>query len=105
MENDTNRNDIVEYDDESEVEREAISTKERISTPVMTKYEKCRIIGARATQLAMGADPLISDTQGFTDPLDIAELELKAKKIPIVVRRFLPDESYEDWDIKDLIIK
>ena len=31
------------------------------------------------------------------DPLEIAMKELKAKKIPIVIRRYLPDHSYEDW--------
>jgi len=38
-----------------------------------------------------------------TDPLKIAMLELKEGKIPIIVRRYLPDGSFEDWAAKDLI--
>ena len=39
-----------------------------------------------------------------TDPLQIALKELRARKIPITVRRFLPDSSYEDWNVDELII-
>lgn len=45
------------------------------------------------------------DNEGETDPLEIARKELRARKIPIVVRRYLPDGSYEDWSIEDLIIE
>ncbi len=44
------------------------------------------------------------DPQGESDPLEIARKELKARKIPIVVRRYLPDNSYEDWRMSELII-
>ena len=45
----------------------------------------------------MGA-PVLVDVGSETDPLQIAMKELKQKKIPIIIRRFLPDgESYEDW--------
>jgi hypothetical protein len=46
--------------------------------------------------------PILVDRGGETDPLAIARLELKAKRIPLVVRRFLPDGSYEDWHVKEL---
>jgi len=39
-----------------------------------------------------------------TDPITIAEKELRDKKIPFIIRRYLPDGSYEDWPIEDLII-
>ena len=38
------------------------------------------------------------------DPLKIAIKELKEKKIPINVRRYLPDNSYEDWSVDELTI-
>ena len=41
--------------------------------------------------------------RGETDPLQIA-LEARARKIPITIRRFLPDGSYEDWNVDELII-
>ena len=44
------------------------------------------------------------DLDGETDPLRIAEKELRERKIPIIIRRFLPDGSHEDWSIDELII-
>ncbi len=52
-----------------------------------TKFEKARIIGARALQLAYGAPPLIKVPEGVSDPLALAELEFKEEVIPIVVLR------------------
>jgi DNA-directed RNA polymerase I, II, and III subunit RPABC2 len=39
-----------------------------------------------------------------TDPLVIAEKELREKKVPFVVRRYLPDGSYEDWKVDELML-
>jgi len=52
-----------------------------------TKFEKARIIGARALQLAYGAPPLIKVPEGTTDPLDLAELEFEKGVIPITIIR------------------
>lgn len=77
---------------------------ERITTPFMTKYERARILGTRALQLSMNA-PVMVELEGLTDPLEIAKRELKAGKIPMIIRRYLPDGSYEDWSIDELIIR
>lgn len=69
----------------------------------MTKYERARVLGTRALQIAMCA-PVMVELDGETDPLQIAMKELKQRKIPIVIRRYLPDHSYEDWGIDELII-
>ncbi|XP_033229707.1 DNA-directed RNA polymerases I, II, and III subunit RPABC2 [Belonocnema kinseyi] len=66
-------------------------------------YERARVLGTRALQIAMCA-PVMVELEGETDPLQIAMKELKQRKIPIVIRRFLPDNSYEDWGIDELII-
>ena len=44
------------------------------------------------------------EIEGETDPLKISGRELVERKIPIIIRRFLPDGSYEDWGIEELII-
>lgn len=75
----------------------------RITTPYMTKYERARVLGTRALQISMGA-PVMVELEGQTDPLQIAMKELKARKIPIIIRRYLPDGSHEDWAIDELII-
>ena len=41
--------------------------------------------------------PVLVPLEGESDPLEIAMKELSAHKIPLIVRRFLPDGSYEDW--------
>lgn len=75
----------------------------RITTPYMTKYERARVLGTRALQIAMCA-PVMVELEGETDPLQIAMKELKLRKIPIIIRRYLPDGSFEDWGIDELII-
>lgn len=52
-----------------------------------TKYEKARIIGARALQIAMGAPVIIDTPEGMTDPIDIALLEFEKKVTPLTVIR------------------
>ncbi|GAA5934378.1 hypothetical protein JCM21900_001801 [Sporobolomyces salmonicolor] len=78
------------------------ANKERVTTPYMTKYERARILGTRALQISMNA-PVLVPLEGESDPLQIAMKELAAKKIPLVVRRFLPDGSYEDWLVSELL--
>ncbi len=50
-----------------------------------TKFEKARIIGARALQLAYGAPPLIKVPAGMINPIDLAELEFDKRVIPITI--------------------
>ncbi|CAM9102711.1 unnamed protein product [Choristocarpus tenellus] len=76
---------------------------DRVTTKYMTKYERARILGTRALQISMNA-PVMVDIENETDPLKIAMKELREKKIPIKIRRYLPDGSHEDWSIDELII-
>lgn len=75
---------------------------QRTTTPYMTKYERARILGTRALQISMNA-PVLVDIEGETDPLQIAIKELNQKKIPLIIRRYLPDGSYEDWTCEELL--
>lgn len=76
---------------------------ERFTTRYLTKYERARVLGTRALQISMNA-PLLVDIDGETDPLKIAEKELIERKIPIIIRRYLPDGSHEDWSVNELIV-
>lgn len=76
---------------------------ERITTRYLTKYERARVLGTRALQISMNA-PVMVDLDGETDPLRIAEKELRERKIPIIIRRYLPDGSHEDWSVDELIV-
>ncbi|TAQ84135.1 hypothetical protein B7494_g7541 [Chlorociboria aeruginascens] len=79
-----------------------IPADQRTTTKYMTKYEKARILGTRALQISMNA-PVLVDLEGETDPLQIAIKELKEKKIPLIVRRYMPDGWYEDWTCEELL--
>jgi DNA-directed RNA polymerase I, II, and III subunit RPABC2 len=46
--------------------------------------------------------PTLVDLEGETDPLQIAHKELREGKIPLIIRRYLPDGSYEDWSVGEL---
>lgn len=81
----------------------AIPREERTTTPYMTKYERARVLGTRALQISMNA-PVLVDLEGETDPLQIALKELAARRIPLVIRRYLPDGSFEDWSCDELIV-
>ena len=92
---------------------------------ISARYERARVLGTRALQIAMCA-PVMVELEGETDPLVIAQKELKQRKvdhvffnlesifvppncphylqIPIIIRRYMPDGSFEDWSIQDLII-
>jgi len=75
----------------------------RIGPPWLTKYEKARIIGARALQLALGAPPLVPvEELPYKDPIKIAEEELRRKLIPMIIRRWLPSGDYQDIPLKYL---
>ncbi|GJJ78672.1 DNA-directed RNA polymerases I, II, and III subunit RPABC2 [Entomortierella parvispora] len=81
----------------------AVAKEDRTTTPYMTKYERARILGARALQISMNA-PVLVDLEGESDALNIAMKELNNKMIPLIVRRYLPDNTYEDWEVSEMIL-
>ena len=72
--------------------------------PYLTKYEKARILGQRAKQIESGAKPFVNIPETIIDGYIIAELELKEKKIPFIIRRPIPGGGCEYWHLKDLEI-
>ncbi len=77
--------------------------KVRIGPPWLTRFERARIVGARALQLSLGAPPLIPLSENLKDPISIAKAELEAKALPISIRRILPTGEYEDIPINVLL--
>jgi len=64
--------------------------------PTLTRFEKARIMGARALQLSLGAPIFIEIPKNATTSLEIAMEELKQRVIPIVIKRTLPNEDYQN---------
>ena len=67
-----------------------------IGPPMLTRFEKARIMGARALQLSLGAPVFIEIPKNATTSLEIAMEELKQKVIPIVIKRTLPNGDYQN---------
>jgi DNA-directed RNA polymerase subunit K/omega len=79
--------------------------KLELPTPLtlpLTKYERSRIIGARALQISLGAPVLVSASPGLADPIKMAEAELKANALPITIRRKLPGGKRENIPLSKL---
>lgn len=57
-----------------------------------TRFEKARIIGARALQLSMGAPPLIETPEELRDPVKVALMEFDVDAVPLTVQRTRPRE-------------
>ena len=77
---------------------EIINKKGLVSTgpPSLTRFEKARIMGARALQLSLGAPSFIKIPKNATTSLDIAMEELNKRVIPIIIKRTLPNGNYEN---------
>jgi DNA-directed RNA polymerase I, II, and III subunit RPABC2 len=71
---------------------------------VLTKYERARIIGIRAIQLSNGAIPMINVTN-INNVSEIAEQELIEYKIPLIIRRKMPDGTNIDIRVCDMILE
>ena len=70
-----------------------------IGPPTLTRFEKARIMGARALQLSLGAPPFIAIPKEVATSLDLAYAELEKRVIPITIRRVLPNGDFQNIPI------
>ena len=83
---------------------EDIELNTKKSSRYITKYEKTKLIGIRAQQLASGANPYVEVPKHITDVEKIAELEYELKRIPLIIQRNMPNNTTEYWKLDELII-
>ena len=76
---------------------------ERETSRFLTKFEIAKVLVERAIQISNGAKVMVDVEEGVWDPMIIAEKELREKKIEYIIRRYLPDGRYEDWELNELI--
>ena len=77
--------------------------------PFITPHEKARVIGLRITQLSRNAPTMfsVSELQNmknknpYLTAIEIANAEYRAGIIPLLVRRFLTDGTFEDWKLSE----
>lgn len=82
-----------------------IHDDKHVTLPILTKYEKARILGLRISQLNKGARPYITiENRQIVDMHIIAEQELKKKLLPFIIMRPIPNGNKEYWKLEDLEI-
>ena len=70
------------------------------TTPVLTKYERCRVLSERANQINCGSQIYLT-TNDSSNAYDIAVQELNEKRIPFIIKRPYGN-NFEYWKLKDL---
>ena len=87
--------------------REAVSSRQpdniAIGPPKLTRFERARVVGARALQVSMGAPVLLDITDPTKSPIEIALDELREGVLPISIRRSLPDGTSQNIPLKWLL--
>jgi len=74
------------------------------SQPFLTLYEKTKIIRFRANQLAQGAAAYITVPTHVRDVTEIARMELEQKRLPFIVKRPMPDGTFEYWRLSEMMV-
>ena len=70
--------------------------------PILTKYERTRVLGQRAKQLNSGAPSTVKIPDSTIDGYLMALEELRQRMIPFIIRRPIPNGGFEYWKISDL---
>jgi DNA-directed RNA polymerase I, II, and III subunit RPABC2 len=83
---------------------EFVLPENRVSTNILTNYERVRLLGIRTSQITQGAKPMIKGVSHL-DPQIIAQLELESKMMPVIVIRTLPNRKKEKWFMRELSLK
>ena len=94
---------VEEFDDLKATYQSMITHRDRKTIPILSKNERTRVVGERAIQISMGAPPLV-EVGNLENPVDIAEKELREKKIPYIIKRVLPNGLIELWSVDELRI-
>jgi len=93
--------EIIDVDDPHEIMELSADGKILMGPPTLTRFEKARIMGARALQLSLGAPPFIDIPVSAATSLDISMKELEKRVIPITIRRVLPNGDYQNIPLFD----
>jgi len=93
--------EIIDIDEKHEAVELSVDGKILMGPPTLTRFEKARIMGARALQLSLGAPPFIDIPVNATTSLDISMKELEKRVIPITIRRVLPNGDYQNIPLFD----
>lgn len=83
-----------------------INKENRITKPILNRYEYINALGTRASQIANGAKIMIknaNDLKKIKSPVEIADIEIReTRTCPFIIVRPLPNNMEEHWDINEL---
>ena len=96
----TQNNEIVPIDKSYET----YYSTNKITSPFLTKFERAKLLGIRSEMLSAVSPALVVVPKNITSSYEIALLEFKQKKIPLMIKRFLPNGKSEYWRLEDLTI-
>ena len=100
-----NLEDVINIDDKHDqvdlLENYDNLKANNITDNVLYKLEKTTVIGIRAQQLTLGSKPFVKVPAYIDNVIEIAKMELEARKIPFIIRRKVSDK-YEYWKLEDL---
>ncbi len=66
-----------------------------IGEAVLTRYERARVVGARALQVSQGAPVLIDVDADDFRPIEVAKMELKSRVLPVGMQRRIPNGKFQ----------
>lgn len=96
--------DIIFDDDKIVQTSKLVNNEDRITKPILTKYERVRLLSDRTQQLVNGSKPMIKVDNTVYSERQIAQFELQRKMIPLIVVRTLPNGNVEHWKLSELEI-
>lgn len=109
--NDTHKNlqsiNYIEVEQLSKITRDEnnrIIDENHRTVPILSKYERTKVLGVRTKQINSGAKPFINTEDIVIDGYTIAERELLEKKIPFIIKRPISNNKFEYWKLEDLEI-
>jgi DNA-directed RNA polymerase subunit K/omega len=105
LDDDDEIEDELHFEDDNEIKNTDIITDPQLreAKPILTKYERVRILGDRAKQLSLGAKSMLLNVDNL-QPKEIAKLELQMGKIPFKIEKVFPDGRREIWKVSELTI-
>ena len=95
--------DPEKYETEMHKEIVIVPSSYRKTSEVITKFEFTDVVSNRAKQIENGS-PIFVDIKDETDPIAMAELEIRLKRCPLSIRRLISNNIAEIWEVNEMMI-
>ena len=100
---DTNSTEILTSIEDSNKFYKIYNSENNNISNILNKYERTKVIFERYQMIANGSKPFISNPEKYDNIYDIVLEELKQKKIPFIIKRYI-DEKYEYLKLQDFVV-